>query len=136
MILDFILLRACLDGRRGEFVGFELYECSGVGWISSQSPIVIEYLYKLLGVCFNLCYYSSRMWLRCIVLVEKFQIVRRTGEMLPKFLRTETPPGRDSFIPRVIRVPSGDISDTRTLPSARGTRRREKIVEKSSTPEF
>ena len=43
--LDFILLHACLDGRRGEFVGFELYECSGVGWISSQSPIVIDYYY-------------------------------------------------------------------------------------------
>ena len=27
----------------------------------------------------------------------KFQIIRRTGEMLPKFLRTETPPGRDKF---------------------------------------
>ena len=37
--LDFILLHACLDGKRGEFVGFELYECSGVGWISSQSII-------------------------------------------------------------------------------------------------
>ena len=45
VILDFILLRACLDGRRGEFVGFELYECSGKGWISSQSPIVIDYYY-------------------------------------------------------------------------------------------
>ena len=39
--LDFILLHACLDGRRGEFVGFELYECNGVGWISSQSIIFL-----------------------------------------------------------------------------------------------
>ena len=30
--------------------------------------------------------------------VEKFQIVHRTGEMLPKFLRTETPPGRDNLV--------------------------------------
>ena len=43
--LDFILLHACLDGRRGEFVGFELYECSGVGWISSQSIIFLLFNY-------------------------------------------------------------------------------------------
>ena len=30
--------------------------------------------------------------------VVKFQIVRRTGEMLPKFLRTWTPPGRDNLV--------------------------------------
>ena len=30
--------------------------------------------------------------------VEKFQIVRRTGEMLPKYLRTGTPPGRDNLV--------------------------------------
>ena len=47
---------------------------------------------------FFYCYYSSRMWLRYIVLVEKFQIVRRTGEMLPKFLRTGTPLGRDNLV--------------------------------------
>ena len=63
VLFDMFLLHACLDGRRGEFVGFELYECSGVGWISSQSFIVLftilltawlwqpeaEYLYKLRG---------------------------------------------------------------------------------------
>ena len=30
--------------------------------------------------------------------VEKFQIVSRTREMLPKFSRTGTPPGRDNLV--------------------------------------
>ena len=31
------------------------------------------------------------------VICRKVHIVRRTGEMLPKFLRTETPLGRDNL---------------------------------------
>ena len=46
---------------------------------------------------FFYCYDSSRMWLRYIMPVEVLQIVTRTGEVLPKFLRTETPSGRDKF---------------------------------------
>ena len=45
-----------------------------------------------------LCIYSSRMWLMYIVSVEMLQIVTRTREVLPKFLRTGTPPGCDNLV--------------------------------------
>ena len=98
--LVFILLHACLDGRRGEFVGFELYECSGVGLISSQGII-------FLFTCYINCVECVVVFLLFLLFqppvaevcedVEKFQIVHRTGEMLPKFSRTGTPLGRDRY---------------------------------------
>ena len=60
----FVLLHACLDGRRGEFVRFVFYGCSGVGLFSSHGITVLFTLYKLRGDVLFTCYYSSRMWQR------------------------------------------------------------------------
>ena len=84
----FILLHACLDGRRGKFVGFELYECSGVGWISSQSIIITawlcqpeaEYIYKLRGDWFYLLLWFQPPVAEYLVLVEIFDCPPYRGD--------------------------------------------------------